>query len=56
MDPKTEADDLIAYYVQNRKPNEKIVIATTDMDISQYLQEQSSTILTEKSISLKEIK
>ena len=37
MDPKTEADDLIAYYVQNRKPNEKIVIATTDMDISQLI-------------------
>lgn len=37
MDPKTEADDLIAYYVQNRKKNEKIVIATTDMDISQLI-------------------
>lgn len=37
MDPKTEADDLIAYYVQNRKLNEKIVIATTDMDISQLI-------------------
>ena len=33
----TEADDLIAYYVKNRKPEERIVIVSSDMDLSQLL-------------------
>ena len=33
----TEADDLIAYYIKNRKPEEKIVIVSSDMDLSQLL-------------------
>ena len=38
MDDKgTEADDLIAYYVKNKKPEEKIVIVSSDMDLSQLL-------------------
>lgn len=38
MDEKgTEADDLIAYYVKNRKPEEKIVIVSTDMDLTQLM-------------------
>jgi 5'-3' exonuclease len=39
MDDVVEGDDLIAYYCQNKKPNEKIVIVTGDGDISQLLQE-----------------
>ena len=37
MDEITEGDDLIAYYCQHKKPNEKIVIMTGDMDIYQLL-------------------
>ena len=37
FDSETEGDDMIAYYVMNKKPNEKIVIATGDMDLSQLL-------------------
>ena len=33
----TEADDLIAYYIKNKKPEEKIVIVSTDMDLTQLL-------------------
>lgn len=32
-----ESDDLIAYYVNNKKDNEKIVIMSSDMDLSQLL-------------------
>ena len=32
-----ESDDLIAYYVNNKKENEKIVIMSSDMDLSQLL-------------------
>lgn len=32
-----EGDDLIAYYVQNRKPNEKIVIMSGDRDLTQLI-------------------
>lgn len=38
MDPKgTEADDLIAYYIKNKKPEDKCVIVSTDMDLTQLL-------------------
>ncbi len=32
-----EGDDLIAYYVQNKEPNEKIVILSNDRDIAQLI-------------------
>ena len=32
-----EGDDLIAYYVQNRKPNEKIIIMSGDRDLTQLI-------------------
>lgn len=35
----TEADDLIAYYVRNKKKEERIVIASNDRDISQLISE-----------------
>jgi 5'-3' exonuclease len=34
-----EGDDLIAYYVKNKKPNEKIVIASGDRDLTQLISE-----------------
>lgn len=37
IDDVVEGDDLIAYYCKNKKPNEKIVIVTGDMDLSQLL-------------------
>lgn len=43
-----ESDDLIAYYTNNKKENEKIVIMSSDMDLSQLLSEDVciySTIL-----------
>lgn len=33
----TEGDDIIAYYVQHRLPNEKIVIVSTDNDLTQLI-------------------
>lgn len=33
----TEADDLIAYYIKNKKPGEKCVIVSADMDLTQLL-------------------
>ena len=33
----TEADDLIAYYIKNKKPEEKCVIVSADMDLTQLL-------------------
>lgn len=32
-----EGDDLIAYYVQNKKPNEKVVIVSGDRDLTQLI-------------------
>lgn len=32
-----EGDDLIAYYIKNKKPNEKIVIYSNDRDLSQLV-------------------
>ena len=37
FDENTEGDDLIAYYVKNKKPNEKIVIMSTDHDLTQLI-------------------
>ena len=34
---EVEGDDLIAYYVQHRKENEKIVIVSGDMDLTQLI-------------------
>ena len=34
-----EGDDIIAYYVKNRKPNEKIVIVSGDRDLTQLINE-----------------
>ena len=36
-DPDTEGDDIMAYYVMNKKPNEKVVIVSGDMDLTQLL-------------------
>lgn len=41
FDDKTEGDDLIAYYVINKKPNDKVVIVSADEDLTQLL---SSTV------------
>lgn len=37
MDEVCEGDDLIAYYCKNKKPNEKILIISSDMDLCQLL-------------------
>ena len=37
FDEKTEGDDLIAYYVKNKKPNDKVVIVSADEDLTQLL-------------------
>ncbi len=34
---KTEADDLIGYYVAHKKPNERIVICSNDRDLTQLI-------------------
>jgi 5'-3' exonuclease len=34
---KTEADDLIGYYVAHKKPNERIVIVSNDRDLTQLI-------------------
>ena len=36
---KVEADDLIAYYVKHKKPNERIVIMSNDRDLTQLISE-----------------
>lgn len=36
---KVEADDLIAYYVLNKKPRERIVIMSNDRDLTQLISE-----------------
>jgi len=36
---KVEADDLIAYYVKSKKPNERIVIMSNDRDLTQLISE-----------------
>lgn len=37
FDDKTEGDDFIAYYVQHKKPEERIVIVSTDQDLTQLI-------------------
>ena len=37
FDDKTEGDDLIAYYVKNKKPSDKVVIVSADEDLTQLL-------------------
>lgn len=37
MCDNVEGDDLIAYYVKNKKPNEKIVIVSGDRDLTQLI-------------------
>ena len=39
IDEKTEGDDLISYYVQHKKPEEKIVIISGDEDLTQLISE-----------------
>lgn len=39
IDDVTEGDDQIAYYCQHKKENEKVVIMTSDMDLTQLLAE-----------------
>ena len=37
MCDEVEGDDLIAYYVKNKKPNEKVVIVSGDRDLTQLI-------------------
>lgn len=37
FDDVTEGDDFIAYYVQHKQPNERVVIVSTDNDITQLI-------------------
>ena len=37
FDNRTEGDDFIAYYVQHKKPEERIVIVSTDNDLTQLI-------------------
>ena len=37
FDDVTEGDDFMAYYVQHKKPNENIIIISTDNDITQLI-------------------
>ena len=39
IDEETEGDDLISYYVQNKKEEERIVIVSSDQDITQLISE-----------------
>lgn len=39
FDEKTEGDDLIAYYVKNKKPNDRVVIVSGDEDLTQLISE-----------------
>ena len=37
FDDKTEGDDLIAYYIKNKKPSDKVVIVSADEDLTQLI-------------------
>ena len=39
FDDKTEGDDLIAYYIKNKKPSDKVVIVSADEDLTQLISE-----------------
>lgn len=41
FDDKTEGDDFIAYYVAHKKPEERVIIVSTDQDLTQLI---SSTV------------
>jgi 5'-3' exonuclease len=41
FDEQTEGDDLIAYYVKHKKPNDRVVIVSADEDLTQLI---SSTV------------
>lgn len=47
---KVEADDLIAYYVKNKKPNERIVIMSNDMDLTQLIDDDVIVYIQQKKI------
>ena len=42
---KIEGDDLIAYYVKNKKENEKVVILTSDRDLTQLIRDDVSVYI-----------
>jgi DNA polymerase I len=53
IDKEVEADDMIAYYVNNKLPNEFITIVTSDKDLFQLLREGVSIYdLTKKTLVL----
>lgn len=37
FDDKTEGDDFIAYYVAHKKPEERVIIVSTDQDLTQLI-------------------
>ena len=45
---KVEADDLIAYYVNNKKPNERIVIMSNDRDLTQLISDDVIVYIQQK--------
>lgn len=46
-DKYVEGDDLIGYYIKNKKKNEKIVIVTRDRDLTQLISDDVSVYLTD---------
>lgn len=44
---EVEGDDLIAYYVKNKKPNEKIIIVSGDRDITQLISDDVAVYVTQ---------
>lgn len=44
---QVEGDDLIAYYVKNKKPNEKIIIVSGDRDLTQLISDDISVYVTQ---------
>lgn len=46
--PEVEGDDLIAYYVSRKKPNEKIVIMSGDRDITQLIRDDVAVYVIDK--------
>lgn len=52
-DSCVEADDVIAYYVQNKEDSEKITIMTGDMDIMQMIGKDVEILYLQKSFSTK---
>jgi 5'-3' exonuclease len=46
--PDVESDDLLAFYCQNKKKNEEVIIYTNDRDICQLISEDVSIFLADK--------